>query len=99
MARKIIRGKPSKSLFMDAIGIALIKTIEERLLASVIGNGTFISGIAKGAIAFILPTVAGNNKWTNLGATAFMIDSAEDLVNAGINYVGFGGSTERGLVI
>ena len=79
---------------MDAIGIALIKTAEERLLAPIVGNGTFISGIAKGAIAFILPTIAGNNKWTNLGTTAFMIDSAEDLVNAGIRYIGIGGPQE-----
>jgi len=99
MARKIIKGKPSKSVFMEAIGIALIKTAEERLLAPIVGNGTFVSGIAKGAIAFILPTLAGNNKWTNMGATAFMIDSAEDLVNAGIGYIGIGGPTESGMVI
>lgn len=79
-------------MFMDAVGIALVKTAEERLLAPLVGNGTIVSGIAKGVVSFVLPTVAGNNKWSNIIATAFMVDSAEDLVNAGLNYLGAGSS-------
>lgn len=88
---KIIKGKPNKSTFVDALGIALIKTAEERLMAPLIGNGTFMSGGAKALIAFGLPMIAGSNKWTNLGSTAFMVDAAEDLVNATIQALGAGG--------
>jgi len=95
----LIKGKPSKSMFMDALVIAGIKTAEERLLAPVIGNGTFVSGAVKGGIGFVLPAIAGNNKWANLAATAFIVDCAEDVVNAGLNAIGWGGPTESGAVI
>ena len=85
---KLIRGKPSKSNMVDALAIAGIKAIEERALAPFVGNGTLVSGIAKGVISFVLPSIAGNNKWVNLGATAFMIDAAEDLVHVGMNMIG-----------
>jgi len=96
----LIKGKPSKSMFFDALVIAGIKTAEERLLARLIGNGTFVSGAIKGGIGFVLPMFAGkDNKWINLASTAFIVDSAEDLVNAGLNYAGWGGPTESGAVI
>jgi len=95
----LIKGKPSKSTFTDALIIAGIKTAEERLLARFIGNGTFVSGLVKGGIGFVIPTIAGNNKWANLASTAFIVDSGEDLVNAGLQYVGWGGPTESGMVI
>jgi len=95
----IVKGKPSKSTFTDALIIAGMKTAEERILAKFIGNGTFVSGIAKGILGFIVPTLGGNNKWTNLASTAFIVDSAEDLVNAGLQYIGAGGPTESGVVI
>lgn len=96
---KLIKGKPDRNMYIDAIGMALVKSFEERLLAGLIGNGTFVSGAIKGGISFILPMILGNNKWVNLGATAFMIDSAEDFVNAGLQYVGVGGPQESGVVI
>ena len=98
MMGRLIKGKPSKSNMMDALGIAAIKAVEERLLAPFIGNGTIQSGIVKGIVAFVLPTVAGSNKWTNLGATAFMIDAAEDLVHVGMEYVGGAVGTEGDVI-
>lgn len=95
---KLAKLKASKSNFIDAVGIALIKTLEERLLAPIVGNGTFKSGIVKGVGAFILASVS-NHKIANLGSTALMIDSAEDLVNAGLKYVNFGGPQESGMVL
>ena len=95
----LLKGKPSTNMFVDALVIAGIKTAEERLLARFIGNGTFVSGIVKGIAGAVLPMIGKNNKWVNLAATAFIIDSAEDLVNAGLQYVGWGGPTESGMVI
>jgi len=95
-------GKPSTSHYMDALIIAGIKTAEERLLAPFIGNGTLVSGIAKGVIAVVIPTLAKNNKYANLASTAFIIDSAEDLVNTALQYIGWGSNgagTSSGMVI
>lgn len=96
---KILKTKPSKSDYLDAIGIALVKSLEERTLARFIGNGTLMSGAIKGAIGFILPAVAGSNKWSKIISTAFIVDSAEDLVNYGLNAFGIGGNSTNGSVI
>jgi len=79
---KLIKAKGTKSIFMEALGIAVIKNFEERLLAPIVGNGSFGSGIVKAIIGVIVPSVGGNNKYTKAIASAFIIDSAEDLVNA-----------------
>ncbi len=93
---KIIRAKPSKDMFMEAIGIAIVKNIEERLLAPVIGNGTIGSGIVKAIAGFLIPTVGGKNKYTRVISTAFIVDSAEDFVNAGFKMIsGASGSTDN----
>ena len=96
---KILKTKPSKSDYFDAIGIALVKSLEERLLAQFIGNGTLWSGAIKGAVGFVLPAIAGSNKWSKIISTAFIIDSAEDLVNYGLTSLGFGGGSSSGSVI
>lgn len=83
MGRKIIKSKPSKSMFLDAIAIAVVKTLEERLLSPFIGNGTFGSAIVKGIAGFVVPVVGGENQYTKIISTAFIVDSAEDAVNAG----------------
>lgn len=80
--RKVIRVKPSKGMFMDAVGIAIVKSAEERLLSPIIGNGTIGSGIVKAIAGFITPVIGGENKWTKMISTAFIVDSAEDFVNA-----------------
>ena len=98
MAIKI--GKPSASTYKDALIIAGIKTVEERLLAPIIGNGTLKSGIIKAVVGFVLPSIGGSNKWTNLAGTAFIVDSTEDLVNAGLQMMGWGGAgANSGVVI
>lgn len=96
---KILKTKPSKSAYMDAIGIALVKSLEERLLAPIIGNGTLMSGAIKGAVGFVLPAIVGSNKWSGIISTAFIVDSAEDLVNVALNSFGFGAGGSSGAVI
>ena len=98
---KIFKPKESKNLFIEALALAGFKSVEERLLAPIIGNGTLKSGIVKGAAGFIIPSFLGTNKWTRIISTAFIMDSAEDLVNVGMQYfkgagIGIpGGSTDN----
>jgi len=96
---KIIEGKPSANMYIDALAIAGIKTVEERLLAPIVGNGTFVSGAVKGAIGIGVPMIAGGNKWAKVLGTAFLVDSAEDVMNALISMIGIGGPQESGVVI
>ena len=98
MAKKYIRGKPTKTDMVDALGIALVKSVEERLLAQVVGNGNFVSGIVKGIISFVIPAVGGSNRITKVASQAFLIDSAEDFVNAGLNMVGGIGGGEMEVI-
>lgn len=95
----ILKTKDLKGLYINALGIALVKSFEERLLAKFVGNGNWKSGLVKGIIGAVIPPLAKGNKWATVVAQAFIIDSAEDFVNEGMNRVGagfggFGGSQE-----
>lgn len=82
MAKNGIAKEPSKDFYFEAVGIAIAKNVEERLLSPIVGNGTVGSGIVKGIGGFGIPMVFGKNKWTKIISTAFIVDSAEDFVNA-----------------
>lgn len=85
---------------MDALGIALVKSLEERLLSRFVGNGNVKSGIVKGIIGVLIPSLIGSGgKYKSIIAQAFIIDSAEDLVNAGMNYFAGGIGGDAGGVI
>jgi len=82
MSKNGLAKTPSKSMFYDAMGIAAVKTIEERLLAATpVGNGTIGSGIVKGILGFATGKLGKGSKLTNIAATAFVVDCAEDIVN------------------
>ena len=55
MAKKLLKTGETKSLFLDALGIAIVKSVEERLLAPFIGNGTLVSGGIKGIAGVGIP--------------------------------------------
>jgi len=44
---KILKPKVQASGLMDAFEMGILKTLSERTLTPVVGNGTFISGAAK----------------------------------------------------
>lgn len=98
---KILKTKDTKDLFIEAGAIALVKNLEERLLAPIVGNGTIKSGVVKAIAGIGIPAIAGSNKITKVISTAFIVDSAEDLVNVGIGMlqgsgIGLpGGSTDN----
>ncbi len=62
----------------DFIGAGVVKSIEEPLLAPIIGNGTIWSGAAKAIIAGILDGKGG--RIGNVAAVAFGVDAGEDIV-------------------
>ena len=72
---------------MEALGVAGVKNVEERLLAPIVGNGSLMSGAVKGIAGFLVPTVFGSGKIQQIISTAFIVDSAEDLVNVGMQYL------------
>lgn len=89
----ILKGKPKTSDYMDAIGVAIFKNLEERLLSGFIGNGTIGSGIVKGIAGAVTPAVLGSSKWSKMITTAFVVDSAEDLLNAFTSGMNLGGGS------
>lgn len=80
---------------LDAMGIALVKSTEERLLARIpfVGNGNYISGAVKLASGITLNKMV-KGKIGDIVGTAFIVDGGEDLVTALINTF-FGAKTEQ----
>lgn len=60
----------------DVVGMAISKTITERLMAPYIGNATIKSSLIKGILGGILYGKAG--KYGNMVASGMVIDAAED---------------------
>jgi len=73
-------GKFESSGFGDALLIGVVKTIEERALINVIGNGTVKSGLVKGIGGAVVSGMIGGKAGKIVGS-AFAIDAVEDLVN------------------
>ena len=91
MAKKLLKAGETKNLFLDALGIAIVKNVEERLLAPFIGNGTLVSGGIKGIAGVGIPIMGGENKITRTLSTAFIVDAMEDVVNTAFQF--FAGAT------
>lgn len=94
---KLLEAKVGSLSIMDALGVALLKSTEERLLAPVVGNASLMSGAIKVGLALVSGGVI-KNKFGNLLGTALIVDGTEDIVTAffggggGIVPVGQGGS-------
>ena len=91
MAKKLLKAGETKNLFLDALGIAITKNVEERLLAPFIGNGTLVSGGIKAVAGVGIPIIGGENKITRTLSTAFIVDAMEDVVNTAFKF--FQGAT------
>jgi hypothetical protein len=84
------------------------KTVEERMLARIIGNGTVLSGVIKLAIGgWGIPMVAGSHKSNSIVrgvALGFGVDGVEDIIQGlffggGIMSGGIFGGDRQGAVI
>jgi len=76
-------GKFESSGLGDALLIGVVKTIEERALINVIGNGTIKSGIIKGVGGAVISGMIGGKAGKIVGS-AFAIDAIEDVVNGAL---------------
>jgi hypothetical protein len=65
------------SLFIAGV----TKSVEERLLAPVIGNANVVSGLVKLGIAFGIPKLS-KAEWVSSIALGFAVDGVEDLVTS-----------------
>ena len=65
------------SLFIAGV----TKSVEERLLAPVIGNANVVSGLVKLGIAFGIPKL-NKSEWVQSIALGFAVDGVEDLVTS-----------------
>ena len=78
---QLLQAKGGSLSVMDALEIAVAKSLSERLLSPLVGNGTLMSGAIKiGSAVFLL----GGNKsslWKILG-TAVMVDGGEDIITS-----------------
>jgi len=91
---KILKPKIQASGFMDALELGIMKSVSERVLSPVIGNGTVQSGVIKGIGGGLLTGVRGN-KHVNLLGSALFVDAIEDVVKSVLAPV-VGGSDNSG---
>lgn len=74
----------------EAFAIGLAKSLGERLLTPLIGNGSYMSGGVKLAGAWAVPKVL-HGKYGKIAGTALAVDGVEDIINA-ISQSFFGGA-------
>lgn len=65
----------------EAFAIGLSKSVSERILAPLVGNGTYMSGGVKIAGAWLLPKML-KGKMGKIIATGLVVDGVEDVINA-----------------
>ena len=92
---KILKPKIKANGLMDSFEMAALKSVSERTLAPVVGNGNVKSGVVKLVGAGLLSSVSPN-KHVGLLSSAIIIDGFEDIVTGllGGNANVGGGSAE-----
>ncbi len=65
----------------EAFAVGLSKSLTERLLAPLIGNGSYMSGGVKLLGAYLIPK-AHRGALTKVIATGLAVDGVEDIINA-----------------
>ncbi|MHC4604556.1 MAG: hypothetical protein ACYS6W_14645 [Planctomycetota bacterium] len=86
---------------IDVAVVTASKIVVERMLTPMVGNGTVVSGAAKGAIALGIGGLSKGSKYPKLIATGIAVDAAEDVLR-GFNPFGLFGAasteTEDGVI-
>lgn len=77
----VLKPKVQATGLIDTFEMAVFKTVSERLLTPVVGNGSLISGAAKIIGGGVLTGVS-KNKHVNLLASGIVIDGVEDGAHA-----------------
>lgn len=73
----VLKPKVQATGLMDAFEMGVLKTVSEKVLTPVVGNGTFVSGAAKLVGGGVLNGVS-KNKHVGLLSSAMVIDGVED---------------------
>ena len=76
---KILKPKVKASGLTDAFEMAAFKSISERVLAPIVGNGSLKSGAIKLVGAGVVSSVS-KNKHAGLLSSAIIVDGFEDIV-------------------
>lgn len=92
---KLIGIKTKTSSLVDFILAGAIKSVEEPMLAQIVGDGTLVSGAVKGVIAGLIDGKGG--KLGNAAAMAFGVDAGEDIARSLLGMVGGAGIVLPGL--
>lgn len=83
----ILNPKVQASGLMDVALMGISKSVGERALAPIIGNGTLSSGAMKLVAGGL---VQGRGKMGNIVGSGFVIDGVEDIVNSFMGGMGGG---------
>jgi len=94
MVDLVPKGKIESNSLTDSLLIGVVKAIEERALMGVIGDGTAMSGAIKLAGGGIAQSMTGGKTGKIIGS-AFVIDGIEDLVNAFVVPMLYGGQSKN----
>lgn len=78
---KILKPKVQATGLMDAFEMGILKTLSERTLTPIVGNGTFMSGAAKIVGGGVITSVS-KNKHVGLLSSAMIIDGVEDAAHS-----------------
>ena len=84
--------------YLDLFGAGVVKYVEERALAGIVGNGTFKSGAIKLVAGALARKFAGRGVLGDSVAIGFAVDGMEDILTAlmGSGMIpGLGGSGEE----
>lgn len=72
--------KVGEFTILEAFGVALSKSVGERVMAPLVGNGTLVSAGVKGVLGGVINAMA-KGKVGNIVSTGLIVDAGEDLVN------------------
>ena len=87
----VLKPKVQATGLMDTFELAILKTLSEKALTPVVGNGTFMSGAAKLVGGGVLTSVS-RNKHVGLLGSALVVDGVEDAAHSLLGSV-LGGTT------
>ena len=92
---KILKPRVKATGLIDSFELAVMKSVGERALAPVIGNGSLQSGAVKLVGAGILGSVS-RNKHIGLFSSSMIVDGFEDIVSSLLGGSGIGAGESEG---
>lgn len=95
MAEEILKPKVEVTGIFELVGTGVLKILEEKTTAPVIGNGTLTSAAIKGVAGGVLHTYGKGNILGRMLSNAFLIDAGEDAALALMGMTNMGATAQR----